>query len=163
MTDAKLKEALKKMGMSDEEMEKVLAAEETKKIIEIAAGAKTADEAIEAIAKEFPDMDKAALKAQIEGAGVQAEKAKAPVEMSMDALESVAGGADGDDTGKIIGIVAGAVALAGGIAGAAVAGVRAYRNSQNRVTADTLRERAAELERSANCEYSQDVDSFAGV
>ena len=122
MTDVKLKEAFAKLGVNAEDMEKLLASDESRNIVELAARAKTSDEAIEVIAKAFPDVDKEALKAQVESAVLQEEKVDTPAEMSMDELERVAGGTDSDEVGKWIGIAVGIATVV-----STVTGVRAYR------------------------------------
>ena len=133
MINKEMQKALETLGLTAEETKKVLESSEAKKITEITAKARNADQAIAAITKEFPNLDAEALKAQFNEtiAKSEEEKLSAPKELTGDALASVAGGSEKETRETIAYILGGiaTVALIGGVAAGAVAGYRAQQNA----------------------------------
>ncbi len=105
MTNAELKEAFGKIGVSAEDTNKVLERFDAEKISEIVEEANTPEEAFEAIHKAYPELEVEKMKEQVNFFRDQLEtaakeyKEKKPVELTEGELENVAGGGFWGDVG----------------------------------------------------------------
>ena len=105
MTNADVKEAFGKMGLSTEDTDRVLERFDAEKITEIVEGTNSPDEAFEAIHKAYPELEVGKMKEQVDfmreqmEAAVKEHKEKAPVELTQSELENVAGGGFWSDVG----------------------------------------------------------------
>ena len=134
MTNAQMKEALEKAGVKAADVSKVASKFDAEKITKAVESAATPDEAIKAVASLYPEINAKELKKQYDFYAEQLKdgipdsvKAKAPMELSEDELENVAGGsAVGDWFAKnwkvlVVGLAVGIAASIGlSFAGAAI-------------------------------------------
>ena len=105
MTNAELKEAFGKIGVSAEDTNKVLERFDAEKISEIVEETNTPEEAFEAIHKAYPELEVEKMKEQVNFFRDQLEtaakeyKEKKPIELTEGELENVAGGGFWGDVG----------------------------------------------------------------
>ena len=117
MTDAEMRDVLKQLGANETDINKVSESLDAEKLTMIVEGAKNSEEAIAAIGKAFPFIDVKELQKRYDfifgqaSAASKEAKSKAPVQLTKEELENVAGGSSVGDWLKKNwrGVVVGAV------------------------------------------------------